>query len=91
MNKLEAVPALAEALTVRRIGEETVIITEAGEELHTLDDTGTFVWSEIDGKKTIGKILDLICAEYEVDRERAETDLFVFMAALLEKGVISLL
>jgi len=91
MKTFESVPVPAEELTVRRIGEETIILTEAGEELHTLDETGTFVWSAIDGKQTLGRILDLVCAEYEVNRDRAKMDLLVFIEALQDKGIISLL
>jgi hypothetical protein len=90
MKDLSAVPVPAEGLTVKRIGTETIILTESGEELHTLDETGTFVWSAIDGKRTVGQILNLLCDEYEVVRDRAQTDLLVFITALEEKGIVML-
>lgn len=90
MENLGAVPTPAEGLTVRQIGNETIILTGAGEELHTLDETGTFVWRAIDGKKNLNQILDLICAEYEVTHGRARNDLIMFVEALKEKGIISL-
>ena len=90
MNKLEAVPVPAEGLTVRQIGKEMIILTDAGEELHTLDETGTFVWSAIDGKTPLSRILDSICTEYDVNRNRAQEDLFAFIDALEGKGIISL-
>ena len=90
MNKLEAVPVPAEGLTVRQIGKEMIILTDAGEELHTLDETGTFVWSAIDGKTSLSRILDSICTEYDVNRNRARDDLFAFIDALEGKGIISL-
>ena len=91
MKNLGAVAVPAEGLTIRKIGNETIILTEEGEELHTLDETGTFVWKAIDGKKTLSHILDLICAEYEVTHDRARDDLFVFVEALKGKGIISFL
>jgi len=91
MENLGAVPVPAEGLTVRQIGKETIILTEAGQELHTLDETGTFVWSAIDGKKSLSQILDLICVECEVTHERARDDMFVFVEALKGKGIISFL
>ena len=91
MKNLRAVPVPAEGLTIRQIGNETIILAEAGEELHTLDETGTFVWSAIDGKKSLSQILDLICVEYEVTHDRAGDDLFVFVEALKGKGIISFL
>jgi hypothetical protein len=90
MKDLSAVPVPADGLTVKRIGTETIILTESGEELHTLDETGTFVWSAIDGKRTVGQILNLLCDEYEVVRDRAQTDLLVFIESLEEKGIVML-
>ena len=91
MENLGAVPVPAEGLTIRQIGNETIILTEEGEELHTLDETGTFVWKAIDGKKSLNRILDLICVEYEVTHDRARDDLIVFVEALKGKGIISFL
>jgi hypothetical protein len=90
MKKLSAVPVPVDGLTVKRIGTETIILTESGEELHTLDETGTFVWSGINGKRTVGQILDILCAEYDVIRERAQKDVLVFIEALAEKKIIRL-
>jgi hypothetical protein len=88
MKNLSAVPVPADELTVKRIGKETIILTESGEELHTLDETGTFVWSVIDGKRTVGQILDNLCAEYDVVRDRAQKDLLSFIEALEEKKIV---
>ena len=88
MKNLSAVPVPAAGLTVKQIGTETIILTESGEQLHTLDQTGTYVWSEIDGKKSLGQILDGICDEYDVSRERAQADLIEFIGALEEKQII---
>jgi hypothetical protein len=88
MKDLSAVPVPAEGLTVKRIGKETIILTESGEELHTLDETGTFVWSAIDGKRTLRQILDILCTEYDVNREKAQKDLLLFVEALGEKEIV---
>ena len=88
MKNLSAVPVPAAGMTVKQIGTETIILTESGEQLHTLDQTGTYVWSEIDGKKSLGQILDGICDEYDVSRERAQADLLEFIDALEENQII---
>jgi hypothetical protein len=88
MKDLNAVPVPADGLTVKQVGTETIILTESGEELHTLDETGTFVWSAIDGKHTLSQILDTLCNEYDVPCERAKTDLLSFIEALEEKEII---
>jgi len=90
MKNLSAVPVPSGELTVKKIGTETIILTETGEELHTLDETGTFVWSQIDGKQTLDQMLDNLCTEYDVDREEAQKDLFVFINLLQKKGLVFL-
>ena len=90
MRNLSAVPVTVDRLTVKKIGTETIILTESGEQLHTLDQTGTYVWSEIDGKKTLGQILDKLCDEYDVTRDRAQADLQEFIGALEEKEIVRL-
>ena len=89
MTNLSAVPVPADGLTVKQIGTETIILTESGEQLHTLDQTGTYVWSQMDGKKTLSQILDSICDEYNVSREQAHVDLLNFIDALAEKKIIN--
>lgn len=91
MKDSEAVPKPADGLAVRRIGKETIILTESGEELHTLDETGSFVWFAIDGERTLAQILDMLCAEYEVSRAQARADLRVFIDVLREKEIIRLI
>lgn len=88
MENLGAVPVQNDSLTIRQIGKETIILTEEGEELHTLDETGTFIWLAIDGKKSLGQILDMLCAEYDVTYDRAKEDLLVFTETLMNKGII---
>ena len=90
MKNLSAVPVPAGGLTVKRIGTETIILTETGQELHTLDETGTFVWSQIDGKRTLDQILDKLCTEYAVAREEAHKDLLMFIDLLKKQGVVSI-
>ena len=90
MKDLNGIPKPVDGLTVKQIGTETIILTESGEELHTLDETGTYVWSQIDGKQSLAQILDNLCDEYDVSRERAQEDLLYFIAALEEKQIISL-
>lgn len=89
MKNLSAIPVPADGLTVKQIGTETIILTESGEELHTLDEVGTYVWSRIDGKRSLSQILDNLCEEYDVSRDRAQADFLSFIDALQEKQIIN--
>ena len=88
MKDLNTVPVPAEGLTVQKVGSETIILTSAGEQLHTLDETGSFLWSKMDGSNNLGVLLDMLCTEYNVPRYTAQRDLAIFIRELEEKGLV---
>jgi hypothetical protein len=88
MVSLEAIPVPIDAFTVREIGDETIFLAEEGEDLHTLDETATFIWRAIDGNRPLRDILERMCAEYEVSREVAQEDLLRFIDELVHKGIV---
>lgn len=75
-------------LTVREIGEETVIVSERGDNLHTLNGVGQFVWRALDGERSLLAVLDLVCDEYSVARPAAQADLLEFAGQLVERGLV---
>ena len=62
MDRLEAVLVRDDSLSVREVGGETIVLTEAGEELHSLNEMGTFIWRAVDGDRSLGDILEALCA-----------------------------
>jgi len=82
MMDLQTVPVPAEGLRVREVGDETVFLAESGNEVLSLNAVGSFIWKQVDGSHTLQDILDILCHEYEVEPERAETDLRTFLAEL---------
>ena len=82
MTSLEAIPVPVDAFAVRQIGEETILLAEQGEELHTLDEVGTFIWQSINGSRPLKEVLDRVCSEYEVSREVAQRDLLRFIESV---------
>ncbi len=90
MISLDSVPMPCSGFTVREIGDEIIFIAEDGDELHTLDEVGCFIWKNIDGNCSLMTILDRICNEYEVEKSRAVKDLEEFILKLNEKGLIDI-
>lgn len=88
MIRPESIPSPVEGLCVRELGGTVIVITETGDELHSLDETGSFIWRAIDGKLAVGAIVDRLCAEYEVERSRAEADTLKFLESLADKNLI---
>ncbi len=84
------VPVPNDTFCVREVGEETIILSEDGSDLHCLDEMATFIWKNINGKNSLGIILERIFDDYEVSKEVVEKDLVHFINALVEKGIISI-
>jgi hypothetical protein len=62
------------ALAWREIDEETVIISPNDSVMHELNDTGSFLWKNIDGHKSAAELAELLVANYEVRPDIALAD-----------------
>jgi hypothetical protein len=69
------------ALAWREIDEETIIISPSESVMHELNDTGSFVWKRIDGRRTAADLAMLLAENYDVTRDVALAD----TTALLEE------
>jgi len=71
----------------RDLGDEIVLMSKDGQEIHSFEDSGLLVWEQIRAGKTPCEILDSILDEYDVSEDQARSDLEVFFSDLLEKGI----
>src|SRR5262249_37975961 len=69
-------------------GEATIVLPSMAR-VSVLNEMGSRVWEAIDGRRTIGEIVDEILEQFDVTRETAEADLFAFVDALREHGMVS--
>lgn len=89
MTSLDTVLIPAPDYCVREIDGETIFLADSGDLIHVLDQVGTFVWKEIDGRRQLADILARICAEFDVVREVAEGDLLRFVGEMTAKGLVT--
>ena len=90
MQDLALVPVPNPEFCAREVDDETVILSPAGDEIHSLDEVATFIWRRIDGEHTLADILEAIVATYDVEPERARDDLQRLMAELVAGGMVTL-
>jgi methyltransferase-like protein len=74
-------------VVTRKTGNEYVIVPIADNiadmnRVYTLNETGAFIWDQIDGKKSIDEIIEALVAEFEVEHNEAEQDVFSFVEEL---------
>jgi hypothetical protein len=82
-----------EAAVTRRIAGETVIVPVRDDvadldSIYTLNETGTFVWDLLDGRRTVDQLIDAVVAEFEVAREVAAADVARLIASLRDEGLL---
>lgn len=73
----------------KEVGDECIIVPLSDniadmDSVFTLNDTGTFFWNLIDGKKTIAEIIQAVVAEYDIDENTVQKDLFGFVEEMSE-------
>ena len=61
-------------LAWREIEGETAIISPEESVLHELNETGSFIWRHVDGKRSVADIAALLGVKYDVTRDEALAD-----------------
>ncbi len=76
------------ALAWREIDDETVIISPGESVMHELNDTGSFVWRNIDGRRNAEDLAALLVEQYEVTRETALADTIALLEELSTRKLL---
>ena len=71
------------------LGDEVVILGLNDEVYYGLDGAGARMWDLLQTPRTLAELVDLLSAEFEVTRERLESDLEALLATLHEKGLVA--
>lgn len=69
-------------------GQATIVLPSRAE-VKVLNEVGSLVWESIDGRRTLGEILDAVLAGFDVPRAQAEADVMEFVGALKAQGMVS--
>lgn len=77
----------------RRVGEEVVLVPIGArrsdlDSVYLLDEVGAAIWELADGQRSTSDIVDALVEEFEVTRERADSDLQVFLTRLTDIGAM---
>ncbi len=74
----------------QEVNGETVLLDLASENYFGLDVIGTRVWGLLELGSSVGEMLDVLMAEYEVERDVLEKDVGALLDKLQESGLITL-
>ncbi|MBC7248209.1 MAG: PqqD family protein [Actinobacteria bacterium] len=79
-----------EGIAWRVIEGEAVLVNVRRDEVLHLNPTASFLWSGLDGGKTLAVIAAEMAGEFEVTEEEALADILEFAGLLLQQGVAEL-
>ncbi|WP_287152544.1 PqqD family protein [Candidatus Solincola tengchongensis] len=71
----------------RMIEDEAVLVNVRSDEVLHLNPTASYLWSRLDGERSLEEIAEAMTLEFEVEKEEALRDVMDFASRLLEKGV----
>ena len=81
--------ARAPRLAARKVGGEMVILSADDSSLYVLNAVATAVWEAADGRTSLATIVaDVICRDFEIDRESAARDVDEFVRELSSHGIL---
>ena len=79
---------------LREVAGEFVVIPLSGlgeqfNGLITLNETGAFIWKQIEAEKEKEEIVEALLAEYEVTREQAQRNVDSLCAQMEKLGILA--
>ena len=77
----------------RKIAGELFLVPVAGnladmERMFALTTVAQFIWEKIDGKRSLSDIRDELLAEFDVEKDQADSDIREFVAELMSAGLV---
>lgn len=84
MAGLKSILSQSTTIVTRKTGNEYVLVPITNNiadmnSVYTLNETGAFIWEQIDGKRNVEEIISALIAEYDIDKQNAESDVFSFI------------
>ncbi len=73
----------------RLIDEEYYIVDSKNHILHSLNETGTFIFKQFKKNSSFKDIIKALCSEFEVNENEAIEDLNEFIRILKEKKILA--
>jgi len=84
----DSIPEIRNNVTMRLLGGEAFIMNLETMNTVALNETGTFIWSRIDGSRAVAAIFEDVVAEYDVSLEEAESSTIKLIEQLANENLL---
>ena len=72
----------------RRVDDDLVILDIPSGKYFELNDVGALLWERLDGTQSVEDLIDVVLAEYDVDRETASKDVEDLLGEMIRSGLV---
>jgi hypothetical protein len=84
MAGLNSILSHSPSVVTKKTGNEYVLVPITNNiadmnSVYTLNETGAFIWEQIDGEKSVEEIIIALTTEYDIDNKNAQTDVYSFI------------
>jgi hypothetical protein len=84
MTELKSILSHSPSVVTRKTGNEYVLVPISNNiadmnSVYTLNETGAFIWEQINGKRSVEEIISVLISEYDTDLKTARKDVFSFI------------
>jgi hypothetical protein len=86
--RLTDVPVHAPEVVSRLVDGEAVVVHPRQGVVRVFNPVGARLWELADGRRSVAELVETITREYDVDQEQASHDALVFLADLVNRGVL---
>ena len=86
----------SEEVIAREIGGEMLLVplvagmVEGDDALYTLSPTAHDIWKQLDGKKTLQEIIDVLSQKYSASLEEIKEDVLGFATEMVDHSIITI-
>jgi hypothetical protein len=84
MTGLKSILTRSPSVVTRKTGNEYILVPITNNiadmnSVYTLNETGAFIWEQIDGIRDVEEIIFALITEYDIDFDTASKDLFSYI------------
>ncbi len=82
-------PRISHRMAARNVSGRMLILDPQIDRLMRLNSTGTCIWEWIaEDRCSLAELLERLVAQFEVERDQAQSDLLDYLEALIHEGLI---
>jgi hypothetical protein len=93
MPDLNSILYHSPSVVTRKTGNEYVLVPVTDniadmDSVYTLNETGAFIWEQINGKRSVEEIIKEMTEEYDIDNDTATKDVLEFISKMNDYLII---